>query len=143
VSDDPQEAAESLRATSDQLVIAIAETGALERQKRGVSPSDPAFPALALEVRRAAERVLLLARQEEVTARDTQESAVAPAMPPIDQVSPAKELAGILEQWRAVEHRLLEVPGESPEGQELMRQFEELRVRYAQALKAREARHDS
>jgi hypothetical protein len=64
-------------------------------------------------------------------------------MPPIDQVSPAKELAGILEQWRAVEHRLLEVPGESPEGQELMRQFEELRVRYAQALKAREARHDS
>ena len=46
--------AEMLRATSDGLVLAIAEVDARERQKRGVPPADPSFPALARQVRVAA-----------------------------------------------------------------------------------------
>jgi hypothetical protein len=137
MNEDTQHEAESLRATSDQLVIAITETSALERRKRGVPPSDPSFPGLALEVRRAAERVLLLAREEEVTARDVAAEPGVAALPPIDHVSPAKELAGILEQWRAVEHKLLEAAPGSPEAAELTTRFEELRDIYARALKAR------
>ena len=69
-------------------------------------PSDPGFPALALEVRRAAEWVVRLARDEEVAAREISEQRGSTTLQPIDRISPAKELAGILEEWRAVEHRL-------------------------------------
>jgi len=129
---------ELLRGTSDQLVTAIAETAALERKKRGVRPADPGFPSLALEVRRAAERVLLLARQEEVVARDIADEPDAETIPPIEHISPAKELAAILEEWRAVEQRLLQAEATSPEAEELRNRFDALRDRYAQALKARQ-----
>ena len=131
---------EILRATSDQLLIAIEETAVLESRKRGMPPSDPLFPELALEVRRAAERVLLLARQEELVARDTNERADATELPPIERMSPAKELAGILEQWRAVEHRLTETAPGTPEALELLRQFEELREHYGRVLRERQER---
>ena len=132
--------AEMLRATSDQLMIAIAETDALERRKRGMPPSDPAFADLARDVRLAAEAALAFARQEELTARTTSGRPDAVALPPIEHVSPAKELAGILEAWRAVEHRLMGATAGTPEADDLMGQFEELRQRYAEALKARQDR---
>jgi hypothetical protein len=132
--------AEMLRATSDQLMIAIAETDALERRKRGMLPSDPSFFDLARSVRIAAEAVLAFARQEELTARSTSGQPNAASLPPIERVSPAKELAGILEAWRAVEHRLMEATSGTPEADELMHQFEELRQRYAEALKTRQDR---
>jgi hypothetical protein len=140
MSDDRRPDPELLRGTSDQLVTAIAETAALERKKRGVRPAEPAFPGLALEVRRAAERVLLLARQEEVVARDIADEPDTETIPPIEHISPAKELAAILEEWRGVEHRLLEAEAGSPEAEELRRRFDKLRDRYAQALKARQER---
>ena len=133
---------EILRATSDQLLIAIEETAVLESRKRGMPRSDPLFPGLALEVRRAAERVLLLARQEEIAARETNEQPGASQLPPIERMSPAKELAGILEQWRAVEHRLTETAPGTPEALELLRQFDELRERYADALRERQERQE-
>ena len=138
MSDNQRPDPELLRGTSDQLVTAIAETAALEGKKRGLRPVDPGFPALALDVRRAAERVLLLARQEEVVARDIADEPDAATIPPIEHISPAKELAAILEEWRGVEHRLLEAKAGSAEAQELRRRFDELRDRYAQALKARQ-----
>ena len=132
--------AEMLRATSDRLMIAVAETDALERRKRGMLPSDPSFFGLARAVREAAESVLAFARQEELTARSVSGEPRAAALPPIEHVSPAKELAGILEAWRAVEHRLMEATAGTPEADDLMGQFEELRQRYAEALKARQNR---
>jgi hypothetical protein len=131
---------EILRGTSDQLATAISETAALERRKRGIRPADPGFPALALDVRRAAERVLLLARQEEVVARDIAGEPGAATIPPLEHVSPAKELATILEEWRAVEHSLVEAEAGSAEAEALRRRFDELRDRYAEALKARRQR---
>jgi hypothetical protein len=138
LSDDRRSDPEILRGTSDQLVTAIAETAVLERKKRGVPPADPGFPTLALEVRRAAERVLELARQEEIVARDIADEPGVSTIPPIEHVSPAKELAAILEEWRAVEHRLLEAEAGSSAAEELRHRFDELRDRYAQALKARQ-----
>jgi hypothetical protein len=140
VTDDRTPEPEILRATSDQLVIAIEETAVLERRKRGMPPSDPGFSALALEVRRAAERVVRLARDEEVAAREISEQRGSTTLPPIDRISPAKELAGILEEWRAVEHRLGEAAAGSAEATDLLRRFDELRERYARALKERQER---
>lgn len=137
MTDDRTPEPEILRATSDQLVIAIAEVGTLEARKRGIRPSDPGFPGLALDVRRAAERVLDLARQEELVARDLQEKASSAALPPIERMTPAKELAGILDEWRAVEHELLAADAGSAKATELQTRFEQLRDRYAQILKAR------
>jgi hypothetical protein len=136
--DDDQSRMETLRATSDQLIIAIAETDARERRKRGMAPSDPSFIELAQNVRTAAEVVLELARQEERVARSTSGAPDAVGLRPIEQVSPAKELAGILEQWRAVEQRLLAASPGSPDAEALMLEFELLRGRYSEALKARQ-----
>jgi hypothetical protein len=140
VTDDRTPEPEILRATSDQLVIAIEETAVLERRKRGMPPSDPGFPALALEVRRAAEWVVRLARDEEVAAREISEQRGSTTLQPIDRISPAKELAGILVEWRAVEHRLGEAAAGSAEATDLLRRFDELRERYARALKERQER---
>ena len=140
LSDDQTIEPEIIRGTSDQLIIAIAEVGALEGKKRGVLPSDPAFPSLALEVRRAAERVLDLARNEEIVARRMQEQPETAKLPPIERISPAKELAAILEEWRAVEQKLLRADASSAEAAELQGRFDDLRDRYARALKARQ--HD-
>ena len=137
MTDDQTPEPEILRGTSDQLVIAIGETGTLEARKRGVHPSDPGFPALALAVRRAAERVLELARQEELVARDLQDKASTATLPPIERMTPAKELGRILDEWRAVEHQLLAADAGSTQATELQARFEELRERYARALKAR------
>ena len=129
--------AEMLRATSDRLVLAIAEVDARERQKRGIPPADPSFPELARQVRVAAELVLELARLEEVKATETSTDPGATALPPIDAVSPMKELEGILAAWRDVEQRLNAAPAGSPEAETLLAQFEQLRKRYADAIDAK------
>lgn len=126
-----------LRATSDQLVLAIAETDARERRKRGMRPGEPAFLELARAVRIAAEVVVELSRQEERTAREIARESTTGALPPIEAMAPARELASILEQWRAVEKRLVAAESGSAEAEELMAEFERLRDSYAQALEAR------
>jgi hypothetical protein len=118
-------------------MLAIAEVDTLERRKRLMQPSDPKFPDLALEVRRAAERVLELARAEEAVARRVGNEPGAQALPPIERVHPAKELAQILEEWRAVEQQLLAAPSGSDVAEALARRFEAQRLRYAEVLKAR------
>ena len=129
--------AEMLRATSDGLVQAIAEVDARERQKRGVPPADPSFPTLARQVRVAAELVLELARLEEVKANETSTDPGATALPPIEAVSPMKELEGILAAWRDVEQRLNAAQPGTPEAAALMVEFEQLRKRYADAVDAK------
>ncbi len=136
MTDDRNLEPEILRGTSDQLMVAVAEVGTLERRKRLVPPGDPKFRELAREVRRAAERVLELSRAEEATAQRAGGQPAA-TLPPIERVHPAKELARILEEWRAVEQALLAAPADSDEAASLTRQFEEHRQRYATALAER------
>ena len=137
MSDDRSFEPEILRGTSDQLMIAIAEVGTLERRKRLMPPSDPKFPELAREVRRAAERVLELARAEEVVAQRLADEPDTEILPPIERVHPAKELARILEEWRAVEQQLLAAAPGSDEAEALTEAFEAQRMRYADALRKR------
>lgn len=140
MGEDPATRPDLLRATSDQLIQAIAEVDARERQKRGVPPGDAGFVDLAREVRQAAEAVLELARQEESTAEQTTSAGIAAALPPIESLPPAKELATILERWRAVEHRLDAAESGSAEASELMAEFERMRDLYAHAVKSRQER---
>ena len=136
MSDDADRAREVLRGASDGLLIAIREVDARERMKRGVSPGDPQFRVLAREVRRAAETLLYLARQEESKAEETAATSIAAELPTINASTPPPDLARILDEWRAVERRLEAAEPASAESEQLMRQFEELRARYAEALEA-------
>lgn len=137
MSEDPNAIRDVLRGASDGLIIAIREVDARERMKRGIPPADPAFPVLAREVRIAAESLLALAREEEIKAEQASTAPGGQALPTIDQSTPAPDLAGILDLWRAVERRLEAADPASPEAERLMDEFKALRDRYAEAL----ARH--
>ena len=137
MAEDPTTTRDVLRGASDGLLIAIREVDARERMKRGVRPGDPGFPALAREVRVAAETVLRLAQQEENAAEATRGSAVAERLPTINASVPQRDLGAILDEWRAVERRLEAAEAASPEAGRLMQEFEALRTRYAEALEAR------
>jgi hypothetical protein len=137
VTDDLTDEMAILRATSDQLIQAIRETDARERLKRGRLPADPSFLELARSVRIAAEVVVELSRQEERTALEIARERTTEALPPIEAMRPARELASILEEWRAVEQRMNTAEPGSAEAEALMLEFERLRDSYAQALKAR------
>lgn len=130
--DDTQDA---LRGASDGLLIAIREVDARERQKRGVRPADPRCAPLARDVRVAAEEVLRLAREEDARADTTSGEATADALPTIDATPPRADLGDILAEWRAVERRLEAADAASPEADELMKEFEVLRDRYAAVLR--------
>jgi hypothetical protein len=140
VSDELENEAAMLRATSDGLMLAINEVVARERLKRGVPPADPAFLELAREVRIAAEVALELARKEEETARMTANEPGVGHLPAIESVSPGHELAIILEQWRAVEQRLAAAPVGSTESRDLMIEFQRMRDQYARVVDAKRRR---
>lgn len=137
MSDELEDEAAMLRATSDGLMLAINEVVARERVKRGVPPADPAFLELAREVRIAAEVALDLARKEEQTARLTADELHVGDLPAIESVSPGRELATILEQWRAVEQRLATAPPGSAEARNLVIEFQRMRDRYAEVVEAK------
>jgi hypothetical protein len=136
VTDDPNAIRDALRGASDGLIIAIREVDARERMKRGVRPGDPGFAPLARQVRVAAEAVLTLAREEEAKAEQASGGTDRAGLPTINDSTPRPDLAGILDEWRAVERRLEAAEQASPEAQQLMEEFESLWDRYAQALKA-------
>jgi hypothetical protein len=137
VTDELDNEAAMLRATSDGLMLAINEVVARERLKRGVPPAHPGFVQLAREVRIAAEVALELARKEEETARMTAAEPAVGDLPAIESVSPGRELATILEQWRAVEQRLAAAPPGSAEARNLMIEFQRMRDQYAKVIEAK------
>lgn len=138
MTDDLTDEMDVLRAASDQLIIAIAEVDARERRKRGVAPTAPVFVDMARDVRIASEVVLELARHEERTAIEIKREADGETLPPIESVTPAKALAHILDDWRAVEKRMAAAPTGTPEAEKLMVEFERLRDAYAQAVRTRQ-----
>ena len=133
---DKENRQDALRGASDGLLIAIREVDARERVKRGVRPADPDFAPLARDVRVAAEEVLRLARLEEARADETTRSDGAADLPTIDATPPRPALGEILAEWRAVERQLEGADPTSTEAEELMKKFEDLRDRYAAALRS-------
>jgi hypothetical protein len=83
--------------------------------------------------------VLELSRAEEDKASETIHDAGAAALPPIEAISPMKELSTILAEWREVEQRLNAAAPGTPEAEALMAEFERCRVRYAAAMEAKRA----
>ena len=130
-----------LRGSSDQLLLAIQTVALLEQQKRGLPFGDDRFPDMARAVREAAQAVLDFSVAEESEAARIHDTAQVDsnASATIAATQPAMSLAGILDEWRAVERRLLAAPAGSAEATELLEAFERLRTRYADAL-AEEAR---
>ena len=133
---DEEDRQDALRGASDGLLIAIREVDARERLKRGIRPADRDFAPLAREVRVAAEEVLRLARLEEARADETARSDDASNLPTIDATPPRPALGEILAEWRVVERQLEAADPASTEADELMKKFEELRDRYAAALRS-------
>ena len=127
---------DALRGASDGILIAIREVDARERMKRGVLPDDKAFAALARDVREAAETLLRLARVEEGNAVAVLKEPGASGLPSIEDSPTPANLATILAEWRTVERRLDEADPSSAEADALMREFERLRDRYAEAMAA-------
>ena len=138
MTDELEQEAAMLRATSDGLILSINEIQVRERMKRGVLPADPSFAELARQVRVAAEVILELARKEEQTAVQTQAEPDVAKLPAIETVLPGASLAAILERWRAVEQRLMAAPPGSAEARELMIEFDALRQQYAKAVEAKQ-----
>ena len=135
MSDETDAIRDGLRGASDGLLEAIQEVDLRERRKRGVPPTDPGFQALARGVRDAAEAVLELSSRRRGRGEQDRGSS-GRRRPPDDRcVASTQSLAGILEEWRAVERRLQAAEATSPEATRLMEEFEALRDRYAQALK--------
>lgn len=123
-----------LRATSDQILLAIDEVSILERQKRGVRPGNDAFVDLARDVRIAAEALLALARVEESVARDLRAEPGARRIPTIEATDPAPSLAATLTRWREVERQIADAKPGSDEAGRLLLEFERLRREYAARL---------
>lgn len=132
--DNENAARDTIRGASDGLLIAIREVDARERMKRAVRPGDPEFPLMAREVRIAAETLLRLARDEEGSADDLAKSATSATLPTINETTAPRDLAPILDAWRAVERRLEAADPASPEAERLMHEFQALRAQYADAL---------
>ena len=137
MSDDRTFEPEILRGTSDQLMIAIAEVGTLERRKRLVSPSEPEVPGPGTRGQgsgRTRPRALTGGRGD----RAKGDPGVRWSRHAADRAYPPGEGAWrILEEWRAVEQRLLAAPAGSDEAEALAREFEALRQRYADTLTER------
>jgi hypothetical protein len=123
-----------LRATSDQLLLAIDAVGVLERQKRGIRPGDDAFVDLARDVRIAAEALLALARTEEEWARELRAEPGDRPLPTIAETKPVPKLAATLARWREVERRIAEAEPGSRDAAALLVEFERLRGEYAAGL---------
>ena len=131
-----------LRATSDQILLAIDVVSVLERQKRGVRPGDDAFVDLARDVRIAAEALLELARREEEVARDLRAEPARRPMPTIAETSPPPSLARTLERWREVERQIADATPGSDDAERLVVEFERLRREYAAMLSQLMGRDD-
>jgi hypothetical protein len=132
--DDAQDVEATLRGTSDEFYIALQNLGQLERRKRGTSPAADDFIELSRDVVVAAVEVLRIAEDQQRLAEAVGTSPVQDQLDPIEDVTPSRSLAAILDEWRAVERELSAVAPESPEAAALLERFSELRERYAAAL---------
>lgn len=135
MSDERNAIQDALRGASDGLLFAIREVDARERLKRGVPPGDPGFLALARQVTVAAEAALILAQREEERAGQTAGKDAVGRFVTIDASEPQPDLAAILAEWRAVDRRLDAADPASAAAARLMQEFEQLRTRYADALR--------
>ena len=134
---DPGDIERHLRAASDAVLLLQSSVGQLERQKRGVDPTDARFLELAAAVTEAAQALIDFTTGEEAWARAAVTSNDA-SLSSIGETMPEASLSAILDEWRTVERELdAAIPG-SPEAIRLFEKFTRLRDTYLEAFKARQ-----
>jgi hypothetical protein len=134
---DPQEVESHLRAASDAIMLLLGEVEQLESHKRGVSPSSKRFAELAEAVRKSAQSLAELAREQEAWGKSA--PLVDMDVATIARSASDPPLPAILERWRAVERRLVAAEPGSPEAVELVTEFERVRDQYLAAFRDRES----
>lgn len=137
MSRDAGDIEEHLRAASDAIMLLLTEINQLERHKRHIPPGEDRFDEVARSVRSVAESLAELTKKQE--AWGTVATADRHDLETIEESANAASLAAILEQWRAIERRLDEVPPGTPEANRLFAEFERVRDEYMEAFRRLEA----
>jgi hypothetical protein len=129
--------AEELRRRSDQIVETIAKLANLEVDKREAQPGTAAFVDTARSVRKLAQTLLDLARDEQRLAERLQRlrEDAGGAVPgrPIAQVPGVRPIAVVLAEWREAERRLTEAEAGSEAEQAAEADAARLREEYQRA----------
>ena len=125
-----------LRGASDSLLEGLDRLEKLEEQKRSLTPGTPAFVKAAAEVRQLSQELLQASAIQERLAAHTVElrGAGSDVLPdqPIEDMAP-RDLADILQEWRAAERQLAEAEPGSAEAAGLAATVSRLRDEYQRA----------
>ncbi len=126
-----------LRSTSDEMLRTLEQLEQLENQKRGEEPGTQRFVRLATEIERLAAMVFSQTSNQQRLAEESHAAARAGAeMPPIDEMSPQRDVSVILSEWRDAERRLASTAVESAEHALAAGDVRRLRDEYHRAHKA-------
>jgi len=123
-----------LRAASDAFNARLDALVALEDRKRNLSPQDPEFVSLALEVERLASGLLDTARMQTELGDAAHREGVAT---PIVEVPSDVSAHQILMEWRATERQMTTAAPGSDESTELRAQIEAYRRAYQKIFEER------
>ena len=125
-----------LRGASDSLLEGLDRLEKLEEQKRSLTPGTPAFVKAAAEVKQLSQELLQASAIQERLAAHTVElrGAGSDALPdqPIEDMAP-RDLADILQEWRAAERQLADAEPGSAEAAGLAAAVSRLRDEYQRA----------
>jgi hypothetical protein len=129
---------QDLRATSDNMLRRLDRLRELELEKRKLEPGSDRFIRIARDIERLAAMVLNNTQEQEQLAQATaavQESADV-ALPPIEQVTPLRDIQQILNEWREAERRLAAASAGTPDHLEAQAAVHRLRAEYRQTYRS-------
>ncbi len=123
-----------LRAESDAFQAHLERLSELEVEKRHMSPSDPGFVTLALEVEQLAATVLKDARGQTDIGQAAHLDGIAT---PIVDVPDSLTAVQILAQWREAERQLADESPSSDRARELRATIDAYRRAYQRVFRAK------
>jgi hypothetical protein len=128
---------QGLRAVSDDMLHTLDQLQRLEHQKRAASPGTPRFVRLATEIEKLA--ALVFAQTNTQASLAEQSHAVGQRgveLQPINEITPSRDVAVILSEWREAERRLATSAIETAEHSKAAGDVRRLREEYHLAYKS-------
>src|SRR3954471_6053528 len=96
-----------LRVASDRMLRTLETLASLENEKREMKPGSPQFVKLAKEIERLAAEVFAQTHTQKILGEKAEVAEKRGAdLAPIDEITPARDLQVILNEWRDAERRL-------------------------------------
>lgn len=129
---------QDLRSTSDEMLRRLDRLRELELEKRTLDPGSDRFLRIARDIERLAAMVLNKTHEQEQLAEVTvalPDAGVAPP-PPIENVTPLRDIQLILNEWRDAERRLAAASVGTPDHLEAQVAVQRLRSEYRQTYRA-------